>query len=450
MAQVQEDQAPNVQVTFHLNPAGAMNGILDYSDREVKRHYRSATRSVLPSDELFDCEAENMLSFLEAINTHAKEYKWDDEIGGVLHIPEDHTDPNSDTAYLPQAYGRINLERIKKFEKSYLGKECRAAQDSYMIYLCLLNSLTKNAKNKIQIWKDDYIVMNEDGTMVPSGNLLLKVIIRESHLDTNATTQSIRNKLSSLDNHILTIGCDIGRFNAYVKGLLLSLTARGARTEDLLSNLFKGYLATSDKNFVEYIRRKLEKYEEGKDYRAEELMKLADNKFKLLKERGTWNAPSEEEEKILALQVEINNLKKKATEKYSSRSSKEKSRPRRQEKQVVEEKKEEVRNRWNEPKPEWMHKKPKDEDLKKPKMWGGKQWWYCHKDTGGKCEGEYRRHKPNVCNGQARKVGDIKKGARKSVNKTEGEGKKLKMSEALAVVIESDATDSDGSAYDSE
>ena len=61
-------------------------------------------------------------------------------------------------------------------------------------------------------------------------------------------------------------------------------------------------------------------------------MKLANNKFKLLKERGTWNAPSEEEEKILALQVEINNLKKKATEKYSLRSSKEKSRPRRQEK----------------------------------------------------------------------------------------------------------------------
>ena len=83
-------------------------------------------------------------------------------------------------------------------------------------------------------------------------------------------------------------------------------------------------------------------------------------------------------------------------------------------------------------------------------MWGGKQWWYCHKDTGGKCEGEYRRHKPNVCNGQARKVSEIKKGTRKSVNKTEGEGKKLKMSEALAVVIESDATDSDESAYDSE
>ena len=93
-----------------------MNGILDYSDREVKRHYRSATRSALPSDELFDCEAENMLSFLEATNTHAKEYKWDDEIGGVLHIPEDYTDPNSDTAYLPQAYKRINLEIIKRFE----------------------------------------------------------------------------------------------------------------------------------------------------------------------------------------------------------------------------------------------------------------------------------------------------------------------------------------------
>ena len=65
------------------------------------------------------------------------------------------------------------------------------------------------------------------GTMVPSGNLLLKVIIRESHLNTNMTTQSIRRKLGNLDEYIVKIDSDITKFNSYVKLLVNSLTARG-------------------------------------------------------------------------------------------------------------------------------------------------------------------------------------------------------------------------------
>jgi hypothetical protein len=78
-----------------------------------------------------------------------------------------------------------------------------------------------------------------------SGNLLLKIITRESHLDTNAMTVSIRNKLSSLDTYILTIGCNITCFNGYVWLLSDSLAARGKTTQDLLTNLFKGYQAVN-------------------------------------------------------------------------------------------------------------------------------------------------------------------------------------------------------------
>jgi hypothetical protein len=46
----------------------------------------------------------------------------------------------------------------------------------------------------------------------------------------------------------------------------------------------------------------------------ESLMEQADNKFKLLKEGGIWNAPSEQEEKILALQSEIKHLKKRKSD----------------------------------------------------------------------------------------------------------------------------------------
>jgi NADH dehydrogenase FAD-containing subunit len=43
----------------------------------------------------------------------------------------------------------------------------------------------------------------------------------------------------------------------------------------------------------------------------EALMEQADNTFKLLEEGGIWNTPYEQEEKILALQTRIKNLKKR-------------------------------------------------------------------------------------------------------------------------------------------
>ena len=227
-----------------------------------------------------------MLNFLRELDTRAIEYGWNDEISGILWIPQDVNDPATNLRYLLREYGKISMELIAEFERTYLGQELRTAQDSYMLYMCLLNSLTKEAKMKLQIWESEYIVQNQQGTKIPSGNLLLKVIIRESHLDTNATTQSIRTKLSNLDRYIVTIGNDITKFNGYVKGLVQSLAARGERTEDLLSNLFKGYQAVSDRTFLKYVGSKQEKYEEGKQYSADQLMQLADNKFRLLKEKG--------------------------------------------------------------------------------------------------------------------------------------------------------------------
>ena len=101
------------------------------------------------------------------------------------------------------------------------------------------------------IWEKKYKI-NGKG----SRNLLLKVIIRESYLDRNATTMVISRQLSSLDTYIKTIGCDRTKFNVYVQNLLEGLALRGETTNNLLSNLFKCYQAASDYTFVKYINQK--------------------------------------------------------------------------------------------------------------------------------------------------------------------------------------------------
>ena len=91
--------------------------------------------------------------------------------------------------------------------------------------------------------------------------------------------------------------------------LLEGLASRGETTYNLLSNLLKGYAATSDTTFTSYIERKQEEYEDGTNIKPNVIMCLADKKYKTLKIKGTWNAPSQEEENILALKTEIDKLK---------------------------------------------------------------------------------------------------------------------------------------------
>ena len=126
-------------------------------------------------------------------------------------------------------------------------------------------------------------------------------MIRESSLDTNATLLSIRTKFINLDRYLPTIGQNIVKFNTYVKLLVDGLKTRGEVTQDLLVNLFKGYLACSNTKFVEYIKRKQDRYEEGDELDPDLLMKNAANKYKTLLQKGQWNVPSASETKILAL-----------------------------------------------------------------------------------------------------------------------------------------------------
>ena len=74
-------------------------------------------------------------------------------------------------------------------------------------------------------------------------------------------------------------------------------------------NLFKGYMACTDKVFVRYIEKKMDGYEEGDNLTAPELMAYAKLKYDIIKERNMWNAPSPEEQQILALRSEVNALK---------------------------------------------------------------------------------------------------------------------------------------------
>ena len=221
----------------------------------------------------------------------ASRFGWRD---ATLEIPNDITNPFGGTKNLLTHCGELSLEHLSAWETTYLHGISWAAQDMAHLHLCLINSLTQDGKDKVYLWSDQFILNGRE-----SGILLLKIIIRDSHLDTNATRNSIRTQLSNLDEYITTIGCDIIKFNEHVKCLLEQLNSR---------NLFKAYVSVKDARFVDYITERLSRYEEGEHMEADQLMTLTANKYKNMMIQNQWEEPSPHDATIQALQSKVEKL----------------------------------------------------------------------------------------------------------------------------------------------
>lgn len=202
----------------------------------------------------------------------------------------------------------------KQLQATYIAGQTRAAQENMQMVKAILSSLTLSGYSKVQAWSSQWTIAGH-----PAAFPLIKIIIREAYIDTHATARILREKLSSLPEKLHELGGDISQLNAFVMVTTSQLAARGETTNDLLANLFKGYLSSTDRTFVTYIEKKQEDHDEGKLSNTTELMSLASNKYKTLVENGKWMAPSKEEQKIIALEAKLDNFKRSAQSKFPSK-----------------------------------------------------------------------------------------------------------------------------------
>lgn len=402
-------EAAEDAVQFALAPGRAVGAIIDYSTSEGIKLYRSATYQLVPEDEHFNVEPSTRRALIKAFADRSFEHGWN---ASTLSVPDDLEDELGAQKNLLTQYGEISLEHLRAHAETYVDTETRAAQDSLQQYLCLMASLSPTGKQKVTIWEADYTVNG-----IPCGALLFKVIMRAAHIDTHATSMHIRKQIASLDKYMATINSDITRFNEHAQELIQDLAARGETTTDLLTNLFEGYLAVSDKNFVQYVERKQQDYDEGQDIDPDTLMILCENKFKILKQRGQWNAPSAEEEKIIALEAQIKSLERKAKnfKKPKDNSNEEKGK-----KSSKDDKKT----------TKWFLVPPTAKEKGKPKTVNGREYWWCpnHK--------KWVRHKPEECNG----INTDKKSVKADNKPTQDPEtkKKLALAKAMESIVESD------------
>jgi hypothetical protein len=84
--------------------------------------------------------------------------------------------------------------------------------------------------------------------------------------------------------------------------------ARGEPLNKLMLNLFKEYSAVDDDAFTRYIGWKQDAYEDNVEITADSLMMNELSKYELRMENGTWNSLSRKDDRIVALQTQIDSL----------------------------------------------------------------------------------------------------------------------------------------------
>jgi hypothetical protein len=96
---------------FVLTTALSVLGVVNIPTAVGEKLYESATNKV--GEELYDCKPVGLYKFLQLVSNRTRaSFRWDDKIGGILQIPVDPTDPNSDMDNLIDNYGRIALAEI--------------------------------------------------------------------------------------------------------------------------------------------------------------------------------------------------------------------------------------------------------------------------------------------------------------------------------------------------
>ena len=101
-------------------------------------------------------------------------------------------------------YGMLTLENVRAHATGYIGMHTRNAQNTAQFYHCLSKSLTENAKKKVMLEWDSYII---NGQL--NGPAFLKVIITASHMDTRATVSHIQTNPTNLDDYLQSNGSNI-------------------------------------------------------------------------------------------------------------------------------------------------------------------------------------------------------------------------------------------------
>jgi hypothetical protein len=144
--QPQQGAQPAVvqQPVFAAVPAMVYQGFLDY---QVKSQHELFNQGSRPLKSEFDCSEKSLKTFVDQLTMKTNEYGW----GQVFTITV-----NAVARNLLTEWGQISLLDVQQHLVGIHGQQTRQHQDSCMSRLCIYNSLTAEAQNRVSSLQDTF------------------------------------------------------------------------------------------------------------------------------------------------------------------------------------------------------------------------------------------------------------------------------------------------------
>src|SRR5210317_359656 len=147
---------------FALTPGQANQGILNWTTVQGKDIYKLATAGLYPNeDPKYDGTTDNLSTFMSYVKERSIDFGWSDEEGIlsiVMNLVAVAGGAEAERSNLLDNYGQITMEQVWAHVQVYIHTPTRQAQDSNMLYKALVNSLDKEAYNKVHMKSNAYTV----------------------------------------------------------------------------------------------------------------------------------------------------------------------------------------------------------------------------------------------------------------------------------------------------
>ena len=264
--------------TFALTPATTnLTGLIDYSSKLGQSIYKQGCAK-LTDDDGFPMTPATTVSFVKAFENRCNIMGWN---AGAQNVTK-FTNQSNVVIDIVKNYGQIAEEDLKigceAFCKAGGARfQSRASQNNHMMAQCLLNSLTSDAKTRLEVFQTQFTYDE-----IAYGPLIYKKIMQLATIDSVATTETLRANLTNLPIYAASVNGDIDLINAYFDQNYTQILARGSTVDDPIAKLFDAYLVVPDYTFKTYMAKKQDAYHDGDlgpDFTHEKLMAQATAKF---------------------------------------------------------------------------------------------------------------------------------------------------------------------------
>lgn len=291
-------------IPFALAPALVGADLpIDYSTRAGQALYSQVTTALAYT---FEGPSSSLPAFLQSVMDRSTSAGW----GDIFEITVGQDAEGADVfRNLLTQYGEITMAHVRENALAdYIGQNSRNAQISHQIYQCLRKSVGTTVMDRLVTEQGEFFING-----VPDGPSFLMALINVYSVRTNATTATIRVKISEAHLQIADEEYNIDAFNTSIDSYVQKLSANGEQTEDLFAHLARAYKSVPDKEFRSYIGARIDSHNDGSAVMTPRmLMEKAKAKYDELMEADAWMKGDDVERKLVTLTAQLQQMETKA------------------------------------------------------------------------------------------------------------------------------------------